>query len=248
MRIPVALQLYTVRDETSRDFIKTLEKVAAMGYEGVEFAGFGNISANDMKTALDRIGLKVAGSHMGIDLLEKKLDEVIEYNLEIGNKYIICPWAPFKTKEDYLEAGRKFNDIGAKCNARGIKFAYHNHDFEFAVFDGEYGLDIMFSQASPENLLVELDTCWVFYAGVNPVEYMKKYKGRCPLIHLKDIKSRKRDDNIELGEGIADVAGIATAAKTNGTKWYIVEMDSCPRPSLESSKICIDNLKKMGII
>ena len=248
MTLPIALQLYTVRDETERDFMGTLEKVAAMGYKGVEFAGFGDIPAKQMKTALDRLGLKVAGSHTGINLLKDKLDEVIEYNLEIGNKYVICPWAPFKTKEDYVEAARLFNEIGAKCKARDIQFAYHNHDFEFAVFDGEYGLDILYKGTLPENLVAEIDTCWVFYAGVDPVRYMGKYKGRCPLIHLKDLKSKDSNDFIELGDGIIDIAAVARAAGAAGAEWLVVEMDSCPRPALESIRICIDNLKKMKLI
>ncbi|NJD01939.1 MAG: sugar phosphate isomerase/epimerase [Ruminiclostridium sp.] len=248
MALPIALQLYTVRDETERDFIETLEKVAAMGYKGVEFAGFGDIPAKQMKAALDRLGLKAVGSHTGIDLIKDKLDEVIEYNLEIGNKYVICPWAPFKTREDYMEAARLFNGIGAKCKARGIQLAYHNHDFELAIFDGKYGLDILYRSTLPENLAAEIDTCWVFYAGVDPVQYIAKYKGRCPLIHLKDMKSKDRDDFIELGDGIVDISAIVKAAEAAGSEWLVAEMDSCPRPALESARICIDNLKKMNLI
>ena len=248
MTLPIALQLYTVRDETGKDFIGTLEKVAAMGYKGVEFAGFGDIPAKRMKETLDRLGLKAAGSHTGIDLLKDKLDEVIEYNLEIGNKYVICPWAPFKTKEDYVDAARLFNEIGAKCKARGIQLAYHNHDFEFVAFDGVYGLDILYSGTSSENLVVELDTCWVFFAGVDPVEYIGKYKGRIPLVHLKDLKTKDRNDMIELGDGMIDIEAIARAAEAAGSEWLVVEMDTCPRPTLESARICIENLKKMKVI
>ncbi len=248
MPLPIALQLYTVRDETEKDFIGTLEKVAAMGYKGVEFAGFGNIPAKEMKATLDRLGLKAAGSHTGIDLIKEKLEDVIEYNLEIGNKYVICPWAPFKTKEDYVEAARLFNEAGAKCKARGIQLAYHNHDFEFTKFDGEYGLDILYGNTSPENLVAEFDTCWVFYAGADPVEYIEKYKGRCPIIHLKDLKSKVPVEMIELGDGIIDIAAIVKAAEAAGSEWLVAEMDTCPRPTLESARICIDNLKKMKLI
>ena len=153
MSLPVALQLYTVRDETEKDFIGTLEKVAEMGYKGVEFAGFGDIPASRMKATLDRLGLKAVGSHTGPDLLKEKLDEVIKYNLEIGNKYIICPWAPFETKDDYVNAACLFNKIGARCKDSGLQFAYHNHDFEFKVFDGEYGLEILYNGTKPENMV-----------------------------------------------------------------------------------------------
>ena len=248
MTLPIALQLYTVRDETEKDFIGTLEKVAAMGYKGVEFAGFGSVPAKQMKEALDRLGLKAAGSHTGIDLLKTKLDDVMEYNLEIGNKYVICPWAPFKTKEDYAEAVGLFNETGVKCRARGLQLGYHNHDFEFVSFDGEYGLDILYKGTSPENLVAEFDTCWVFYAGVDPVQYIGKYSGRCPIIHLKDLKSKDSKEFIELGDGVIDIPAIVKAAEAAGSRWLVVEMDSCPRPTLESAKICIDNLKKMNLI
>lgn len=248
MKLPIALQLYTVRDETEKDFIGTLEKVAAMGYKGVEFAGFGSITARQMKETLGRLGLKAVGSHTGMDLLKTKLDDVIEYNLEIGNKYVICPWAAFKTKEDYVEAVRLFNEIGAKCRAKGIQFAYHNHDFEFSRFDGEYGLDMLYKGTKPENLVAELDTCWVFYGGEEPAKYIEKYKGRCPLIHLKDLKSRDDKEFIELGDGVINIAAIVKAAEAAGSEWLIVEMDVCPRPTLESAGICINNLKKMNLI
>ena len=121
MSLPIALQLYTVRNETTVDFIGTLEKVAAMGYKGVEFAGFGNVPAAKMKEALDRLGLKSVGSHTGIDLLKDKLDEFIDYNVTIGSKYIVCPWESYESKEDYLKAAKLFNDIGKKCKALHIQ-------------------------------------------------------------------------------------------------------------------------------
>ena len=248
MSLPVALQLYSVRDKTAVDFIGTLEKVAAMGYKGVEFAGFGDIPAARMKEALDKLGLKAVGSHTGLDLLKNKLNEVIEYNIEIGCKYIICPYNTYESKEDYLEAAKLYNEIGEKCKARGLQFAYHNHDFELASFDGEYGLDILFRDTTPENMAAEIDTCWVFFAGLDPAEYVRKYKGRCPLVHLKDLKEKGSKEFIENGDGIIDTPAVVKAAEESGAEWLIVEMDSCPRPSLESVKISLDNLKRMKLV
>lgn len=245
MSLPVALQLYTVRDETAKDFIGTLEKVAAMGYDGVEFAGFGDIPATQMKAVLDRLGLKAVGSHTMPDLLKEKLDEVIKYNLEIGNKYVICPWAPFKTKEDYVNAVRLFNEIGARCRENGLQFVYHNHDFEFTKFDGEYGLDILYNGTTPENMVAEIDTCWAFYAGVDPADYVRKYKGRCPLVHIKDLKTKENKEFIEVGYGVIDIPEIVKAANEIGSEWLIVEIDTCPKPTLESAKISVDYLKSL---
>lgn len=248
MRLPIGVQLYSVRDETAKDFPGTLEKVAGIGYKGVEFAGFGDIPASRMKALLDSLGLKAVGSHTSLELLQDKLQEVIDYNLEIGNKYVICPWAGYETKEDYIKTSYLFNEIGAKCKAAGLRFGYHNHDHEFTQFDGEYGLDILFGNTDPENMIAELDTCWVFFAGVDPAGYIRKYNGRCPLVHLKDLQSKDGKKFAEVGSGVIDVKAIVKAAEEAGTEWLVVEQDACYRPSLESIKISYDNLKKMNLI
>jgi sugar phosphate isomerase/epimerase len=247
MKFPVALQLYTVRDETEKDFIGTLERIAEIGYDGVEFAGFGEIKASQMKEALDRLGLKPAGSHTGMKLLTGKLDEVIEYNLEIGSPYIICPWNEYGGLEDYKEAARLFTRIGEKCTKRGLRFCYHNHAHEFRTYDGEYGLDIIYRETPPEFLAAEIDTYWVYYAGVNPPDYIRKYSGRCPIVHLKDMEAGEGRDFAEIGNGVIDIAGIIDAAKDAGAEWLVVEQDVCKRPSLESAGISFGNLKVINI-
>lgn len=248
MKLPISVQLYTLREDTAKDFLGTLEKVAEIGYKGVEFAGYGDITASKMKDALGRLGLKASGSHVGVDLLTNKLDEIIEYNLEIGNSFIICPWAKYESKEDYLNAAKFYNKAGEKCRQKGIQFCYHNHAFEFDTFDGEYGLDILYKETDPELVQAEVDTYWVYHAGVNPVDYVKKYAGRCPLIHLKDMEAGENKDFAEVGEGIINIAGIIAASKEAGAKWLVVEQDKCKRPALESVKISFENLKKMGEI
>jgi sugar phosphate isomerase/epimerase len=198
-----------------------------------------------MKAALDRLGLKAVGSHTGINLLKNKLDEVIEYNLEIGNKYVICPWNSFKSKDDYIKTAHLFNEIGTKCRENELQLGYHNHDHEFEKIDGEYGLDILFNGTKPENLTVEIDTCWAFYAGINPSDYVRKYKGRVPLVHIKDLKSRGSKEFSDIGQGVVDIPAIVKAANNAGSEWLVVEIDTCPRQSLESAKIGFDYLKSL---
>ncbi len=248
MEIQVAVQLYTVREETNKDFIGTLEKVSKMGYEGVEFAGYGDIPASKMAETLKRLGLKAAGSHVRLDLLKDNLNEVIAYNLEIGNQYILCPWAKFETKNDYVQMAEFLNVAGKKCKESGLTLGYHNHDFEFKTFDGEYGLDILYKETNPSYVIAELDTYWVQRGGIDPIGYIKKYAGRCPLIHLKDMEAGEAKDYAEVGNGIMDIEGIVAAAEQSGVKWAIVEQDKCKRSSLESISISMENLKKMGIV
>lgn len=248
MNIPVALQLYSVRDEMQKDFIGTLEKVAAIGYKGVEFAGFGNLPAGQLKKVLDKLGLTAAGSHTNINQLTAKLDEVIEYNLAIGNHYIICPHYKFNSKEDISKASDLFNKIGEVIRTNGLEFLYHNHSHEFVKFDGEYCLDLLYKGVKAANMGAEIDSGWVFYSKVDPAAYIRSYKGRCPLVHVKDFTSIDEMLFTEIGNGIVNIGAIASAAAEAGTRWLIAEQDECSIPSLESVRISFENLKKMKLV
>ena len=247
MKLPIAVQLYSVRDETEKNFAGTLKKVAGIGYKGVEFAGFGNLPAKEMKKILADLDLVPVGSHTGADLLTGRLDEVIEYNLELGNKYIVCPWYKLESKEDILKASELFNGIGEKIRAKGLEFLYHNHNHEFKKYDGEYGLDLLYKGIKNGNMEAEFDTGWIMYAGENPVEYIKKYSGRGPLIHIKDFASTKKPEYTEVGNGLLNVKAIAAASEKAGSKWLIVEQDECKGSSIESIRISFENLKRMGL-
>lgn len=247
MNIPVGLQLYTVREELEKDFAGTLEKVAEIGYKGVEFAGYGGFSSIKLKKLLDKLGLKAAGSHIGYKEIVNNIDEVIEYNLEIENKFIVCPYMEFESRKDFIRVAEKLNKAGEKCREKGITLCYHNHNQEFESFDGKYGLDLIFESTDFQNLQAEIDTFWVKYAGLDPVSYMKKYRKRIPLVHLKDMEDNEDRDFAEVGEGIINIKDIAGEAKAAGANWLIVEQDYCKRPPLESAKISLDNLKRMGL-
>lgn len=248
MNLPIALQLYSVRDEMEKDFIGTLKKVADIGYKGVEFAGFGGLSAEQLKKALDGLGLVPVGSHTGVDLLSEKLDEVIEYNLTLGNKYIVCPYNSYESKDAIIRASHFYNEVGEKIRAGGLEFLYHNHDFEFKKYDGEYGIDILFNGVKPENMAAEIDSGWVFHAGINPGDYVRSYTGRCPLVHIKDFTSTENKNFTEIGNGIVDIKAIAAAAVEAGTKWLIAEQDESSIPTLESVRISFNNLRKMNLV
>lgn len=247
MSIPIALQLYTLRDEMDKDFTSILRKVSEIGYAGVEFAGYGNLEAKELKSLLDELGLKSAGSHVGPELLKNNLDEVIEFNKIIGTSYIVFPHANYESKEDYVEMAKFLNETGKKVRENGMEFCYHNHSFEFTKYDDEYALDMLYRLTEPENLQVELDTYWAAFAGLSPVDYIKKYSGRIPLIHLKDMEDSESREFAEVGEGTMDIKGITDAGASAGTKWFIVEQDKCKRPALECVKTSFDNLKKMGL-
>jgi sugar phosphate isomerase/epimerase len=246
MGIPVALQLYTVRDALAKDFTGTLEKVAKMGYAGVEFAGYGGISAGTLREHLERLELLPAGSHVSLELLEKDLDGVIVFNAELGNPYIVCPYAEINDAASVEKYAALFNEMGEKVQAAGLEFFYHNHSHEFAKVNGDFALDFLFARTDPSLVEIEFDTGWIHSAGADPVKYIERYAGRCPLVHLKDMKADRKTPT-EIGSGSVDVTGIVHAAEMNAVEWLIVEQDSCQGSSLESARISLQNMKKMGL-
>jgi|UniRef100_A0A7V3REX0 sugar phosphate isomerase/epimerase len=244
--IPIALQLYTLRELTEKDFTGTLKQVSKIGYEGVEFAGYGNLKAQELKKLLDDLNLKPAGSHVGIDLLTSELDSVIEYNLEIGNHFIVCPWQKYDKKEDFINFANTLNEIGQKCKDKGLKLCYHNHAHEFARFGEVRGLDLLFTNTKADLVDFEIDTYWVKYAGADPISFITTFGKRASLLHVKDMERVGRDF-AEIGTGIMDIRGIISAAKNVGTKWLIVEQDKCKMDPIESIKISFTNLKRMDV-
>ncbi|MGE5548943.1 MAG: sugar phosphate isomerase/epimerase family protein [Bacteroidota bacterium] len=246
---PVGLQLYTLRDETAKDFRGTLARVAEMGYRGVELAGNGGLDAGEMRQALAETGLKAYGSHVGLDQLERNLPAVIAYHQEIGCEYLACPWLPEGRRQDgldYQRLGMALTEIGRKCGEAGLQLCYHNHAFEFQRFGGSLGLDLLYGAADPRLVQAELDLYWIEYAGQDPAAYLRQMKGRCPLVHLKDMATDRHFT--EVGEGTLDWPGIFAAAEDAGTKYYLVEQDDCRRPPLESVRISLENLRRMGIL
>lgn len=248
--LPVAVQMFTLRDEAGADFAGTIRKVAEMGYDGVEFAGYGGLSAAEAKKLLDDCGLKPAGAHEGIERFEDSFEETVEFHKELGNKYVAIPFlGPDRWDKPggWKELAAQMTEIGHKLREVGMQLCYHNHSFEFQKQDGQYGLDILYTNSDPQALMAELDTYWVQHGGEDPVAYIKKMHGRLPLLHLKDMAPGDDKAFAEVGEGILDIQGIVAAAKESGTKWIIVEQDSCPGPAIDSVKKSIDNLKKMGL-
>lgn len=249
-KLPVALQLYTLRDEMTKDFVGTVRKVAELGYEGVEFAGYGGLSPAELKRLLDECGLRVAGSHTWIDRLNNGLEQEMEYAQAIGLKHLVVPFSPPEwrsTADDCKRFAERLNETGAKTKAAGVTLVYHNHDFEFAMFDGQYILDIFLAHSDPDLVQLELDCYWALKAGVDPEAYMRKHAGRIPLLHVKDMTAPPESTFAEVGEGVIDWNPIFAAAEVAGAQWYIVEQDRCARPPLESVAISRQNLLNWGI-
>lgn len=251
--LPVALQMYTVRDDAARDFPRTLRHVREIGYEAVELAGTHNMSASDLAGVLNELELKIAAAHVGLEALEGGLDEILPYYNDLGCPFLVIPYLPESRRRDetaYRDLGAVLNRIGSSVRGAGMQLCYHNHDFEFQKIggNGEMGMDLLLLETDPELVKIELDTFWVKKAGLDPVAYLNQYPGRTPLIHLKDMTGDERATFAEVGEGVMDFGAIFGAAEQAGAVCYVVEQDVCERPALESARISFDNLVGMGMI
>lgn len=239
-RMGIGLQLYTLRQETEENFKGTLRKVAALGYEGVEFAGYGDVTAVEMKELLDELGLKAVGSHVGLAALRSDLQNQIDYLKTIGASYMICPYVAPEEREDaetWKELFVFLQEVGTEARKQGITFCYHNHDFEFKYnISDRLVFDALYAETSPDSVQVELDVCWVQFAGQDPLAYISKYSGRLPLIHLKDFGKDEGGGmkTLELGKGSVNLTAVIDAASDAGVEWLIVEQDHCQIPPLES--------------
>lgn len=247
--LPLALQMYTVRDHTAEDYAGTFRKVAEMGYEGVELAGDGGLSAKEMKALLDDCGFARCGSHIGLNALEDDLQRQLDYNLEIGNHWLVVPYLPENLRADaaaWRAMGDRLAAIGEQVKAAGLTLCYHNHAFEFDVVEnGRYGFDILYDSAPADLLQCEIDTYWVKAGGQDPAAYVATYKDRAPLIHIKDMTPGDKPTFCEVGTGIMDFPAIFEAAAGGIAAAWIVEQDRCEGDSLESARISLANLKRL---
>lgn len=270
--LPVALQLYTVRDVMATDFVGTLAKVKEMGYDGVEFAGLFDYAPSQIKHWCDSLDLVPISAHVPLAEMLADIDKVIADYKAIGCEYIVVPYVTEERRpggELFYQMVEEIKAIGQKAKDAGLVLLYHNHDFEFKKLEnGQTGLDYLYENVPADLLQTELDQCWVKYAGYEPVAYLEKYTGRSPVVHLKDFYQEGKQDadpyaliglNEEdkkentafefrpLGQGLQDIPAIVEASKAAGSKWFVVEQDqpSMGKNSLECAKMSIDYLNTL---
>ncbi len=248
MSFPVAIQVYSVRDDAEKDLYGTLKAIKEMGYDGVEFAGLYGHSAEEVRTMCQELGIVPLSAHVPYVDMVADPEGVLGDYAAIGCKYIAIPYLT----PEYRPDGERFGEvienakiIGAAAKKLGMQLLYHNHDFEFAKIDGKYALDVLYDSVPADLLQTELDTCWVNVGGENPAAYLLKYSGRSPVLHLKDFVGEKSENMYALigieseekekdptafelrpvGSGKQDFPGILKAAEKAEVKWIVVEQD-----------------------
>ncbi len=269
MSLLVGVQVYSVRDAAEEDLYGTLKKIKEMGYDGVEFAGLYGYEVDQVKAWVEELGLTPISTHVSFKKLTND-PELLAKFAEIGCKYAAIPSIPdgYRPGSDgFPEALEFIRKYAAEAKELGMQMLYHNHDFEFTVVGGKYGLDMIYEAIPADLLQSEIDTCWVHVSGVNPSEYIRKYTGRAPIVHLKDYRGEKSEDMYELigvegerpkrpsnfefrhlGGGLNDFPSILKAAEDAGATWVIVEQDqpSAGMTPLESIAASREYLKSIG--
>ena len=264
----LAIQLYSVRDDLQNDFFGTLEKVKELGYDGCEFAGLYGKDPQEIKDFCAKLDLVPISAHVAYQDIIPDIEKAVDTYNKIGCKFMVIPYLPEDLRygaEKYPQIVSDMKKIGEACKKAGITLLYHNHDFEFQKTEnGEYVLDALYNEISSDLLMTEIDTCWVNVGGENPSEYVRKYTGRAPIVHLKDFAGDKNEHMYELigienekkevkstfefrplGYGKQNIQSIVDAARDAGAGWVVAEMDS---PSMgltpmECMKKSIDYMK-----
>jgi sugar phosphate isomerase/epimerase len=245
-KMTLGLQLFTVREDMKKDFKGTLAAVAQMGYEAIETGAPTEMGPEEFAAFIKSLGLVTAGVHAGVDELMVAGSRPYQYA-----KALKCPHvtisAMHDVDKDWDALIEKVKKAAVVAKQEGFQFTYHNHHTEFKKFGDEYALDILYARTDGSLVQCELDTYWIKRGGEDPVPYIRKYKGRTPEIHLKDMDPAD-ESFTEIGNGCMDLPAIFDAARYVGAKWIIVEQDRWKGTGLQSARISIDNLKTKGLI
>lgn len=259
----VGLQLYTLRDAMAEDPVGVIKKVAEMGYTRLEGyttqkGFFFGISPNELSALLKDLNVKLVSTHglsarksfLNNPNAETDLRTLVNDAKTIGCRYLVCPWMnanEYQTLDDIKLLADFFNEKGEVLAKEGLKFAYHNHAFEFeTVVEGQTVQDHLLTLCNPEWVDFELDLYWITKAGKSATEYFEKYPGRFTLWHVKDMNPTNKDLNTEIGNGTIDFKSIFAVADKAGLKYSFVEQETYEMEPLQSAKVSCDYLSQQN--
>ncbi|MFO7997703.1 MAG: sugar phosphate isomerase/epimerase family protein [Bacteroidales bacterium] len=253
----IGLQLWSVREAMNTDPVTTIGELGKMGYKFVEAAGYRNGGFYGMgpvafRQLVEDSGMQFISSHASHDLPDESnwdevmawWDECIDIHAEAGVQYIVQPsMGPegYQSLDGLQRFCDYFNAVGEKCNEKGIRFGYHNHDGEFSELEGKVIYDYMLENTDPDKVMFQLDLYWAVYGGADPVFYLENHPGRFEHWHVKD--------EAELGaEGIVDFERIFQFAESTGVDCLIVEVERYNYDPMESVKISLDYLNQADFV
>lgn len=247
MGLPVGLQMWSLRDDCREDFFGTVRKVADLGFAGVEFAGFYGHKASEVKRVLEGCGLKAAGSHVGLDqLAEQQILETLEFHRELECPFVIVPWLPEEMRNSPASVSTtvaQFVELAERVSEAGMLTGFHNHEADMKPLEGGKSAWQLIAEGTPENFVLQYDTCNGKMGGVDVVQPILDYPGRAKTVHLKGYPP-----GTPAGEGNTDWSAVFQACETTGgTEWYIVEHEEYQLGTpFECVQKCAFNLRQLG--
>ena len=246
-QFPISVQLYTLRDASSKDFIDVLKKVASYGYSGVEFAGLNNHPAKEIRKVIDDLGLKASSMHNHMPTKDNAR-EIIDTAKTLGCSYVVHPYCGQEqvvTEALCIAYGKTLHEASLLFKNQGIKLGFHNHGQEFSIqHNGKYPFDILLESAP--DIIAELDTYWAAVGGASVPAVITKHQSRTPLLHIKDGSMVKGQPNTAVGDGTMEWNSVINAADPSVLEWLVVEMDSCATDLFEAIKRSHEFLVKNG--
>ena len=243
---PIGVQLYTVRSEMPNGVEATLERVAAIGYEEVEFVGYFGHSPSEIREMLVRTGLRSPSRHIAPDFEPDAWAQILDDANETGHQNVVVASIPQSMRSD-LDAWRRTAEAmtraGERARAAGLRYAYHNHDYECAEMEGRVPFDVFCEESDPDLVLIELDLFWIIHGGGDPIEFINRWPGRIPMVHVKDRTAG--GDMVDVGAGVIDWAGIFEYAELAGMEHFFVEHDRPEGPfrSIDASYAYMSGLR-----
>ena len=227
----IGIQLYTVRREFGRDPEGTLARLAEIGFQEVEFAGYPPGTPKEVRAMLDRHHLRAPSSHVDLKSVRTDWDRTLDHAATIGQRYVVVAFVGVnerRTLSDWKRLAGEFNRAGEAALKRGLRFAYHNHDVEFPLLEGEVPYEILLRETDPKYVSFEMDLYWITKGGKDPLGYFAQWPGRFPMVHVKDMDATPRQFFADLGTGSIDFRRIFARAKQAGIQHYFYEQDETP--------------------
>jgi len=240
----IGIQLYTLRDEVSKDLGGVLARLAQIGYKEVEFAGYGAHTAAEIRALLRKNGLTAPSAHIALSAIEKDPKKTFRDAKTVGHQWITVPSPPGRpqTADDWKRIAEQFNRVGARVKAAGLRFAYHNHNAELKKVGDVVPLELLLKETDPALVSYEMDIYWVVNGGGDPLELLARYPGRFKMFHVKDSMGAPDHKMADVGAGTIDFKTIFARAK--GIQHYFVEHDESADP-FASAKASYDYLARL---
>ena len=242
------VQLYSFRDNMLKDPKKTLEEIAMLGFKEIESAGskkgyYYGLTPSEMGATCKALGMKLTSGHVHLDA---NFEQTMEDAVSSGQENLICSSLPSngQTVDNYKKVAEQFNKAGEACKKNGLKFGYHNHEYEFESENGEVLYDVLMDNTQNDLVHMELDLGWVVVAGMDPISYFKKYPGRFPLWHLKDMDMTKKEST-EFGKGGLDIKKMLSNKELSGVAHIYIEQEEYHNTPVESMQHNMNYLKSI---